>query len=92
MLLKLYEPVDGEIFFNHLKINEISPMDLRKNCGVVMQDGFIFSDTIERNIATNDEKINRGVNLVTYFNLFITNVFRFHKSFNDSMKDSLLMN
>ena len=34
----------------------------------------------------------RGVNLVTYFNLFITNVFRFHKSFNDSMKDSLLMN
>ena len=35
---------------------------------------------------------SRGVNLVTYFNLFITNVFRFHKSFNDSMKDSLLMN
>ncbi len=58
MLLKFYEPVDGEIFFNHLNINEISPMDLRKNCGVVMQDGFIFSDTIERNIATNDEKIN----------------------------------
>lgn len=58
ILLKFYEPVDGEIFFNHLKINEISPMDLRKNCGVVMQDGFIFSDTIERNIATNDEKIN----------------------------------
>ena len=58
MLLKFYEPVDGEIFFNHLNINEISPMDLRKNCGIVMQDGFIFSDTIERNIATNDEKIN----------------------------------
>ncbi len=58
MLLKFYEPVDGEIFFNHLNINEISPMDLRQNCGVVMQDGFIFSDTIERNIATNDEKIN----------------------------------
>jgi hypothetical protein len=38
------------------------------------------------------KKIFRGVNLVTYFNLFITNVFRFHKSFNDSMKDSLLMN
>lgn len=59
MLLKFYEPVKGEIFFNHLDINEISPMDLRKNCGVVMQDGFIFSDTIERNIATNDEKINQ---------------------------------
>lgn len=58
MLLKFYEPVSGEINFNHLNISDISPLDLRKNCGVVMQDGFIFSDTIERNIATNDEKIN----------------------------------
>ncbi|ROI07620.1 peptidase domain-containing ABC transporter [Kaistella haifensis] len=58
MLLKFYEPVSGEINFNHLNINEISPLDLRKNCGVVMQDGFIFSDTIERNIATNDENID----------------------------------
>ncbi|MFP3597240.1 peptidase domain-containing ABC transporter [Chryseobacterium sp. SIMBA_029] len=58
MLLKFYEPVKGEIKFNHLNINEISPTDLRKNCGVVMQDGFIFSDTIERNIATSDEKID----------------------------------
>ncbi|WP_175620881.1 peptidase domain-containing ABC transporter [Chryseobacterium schmidteae] len=58
MLLKFYEPVSGEINFNHLNINDISPLDLRKNCGVVMQDGFIFSDTIERNIATSDENIN----------------------------------
>lgn len=58
MLLKFYEPVNGEIKFNHLNLNEISPTDLRKNCGVVMQDGFIFSDTIERNIATSDENID----------------------------------
>ena len=58
MLLKFYEPVSGEINFNHLNINGISPLDLRKNCGVVMQDGFIFSDTIERNIATSDEDID----------------------------------
>ncbi|MEC5395252.1 peptidase domain-containing ABC transporter [Bergeyella sp. RCAD1439] len=58
MLLKFYEPVKGEIKFNHLNLNEVSPTDLRKNCGVVMQDGFIFSDTIERNIATSDENIN----------------------------------
>lgn len=55
MLLKFYEPISGEINFNHLNVNEISPLDLRKNCGVVMQDGFIFSDTIERNIVTSDE-------------------------------------
>ncbi|WP_394330638.1 peptidase domain-containing ABC transporter [Epilithonimonas tenax] len=58
MLLKFYEPVSGEINFNHLNIKDISPLDLRKNCGVVMQDGFIFSDTIERNIATSDENID----------------------------------
>ena len=58
MLLKFYEPVSGEINFNHLNINDISPLDLRKNCGVVMQDGFIFSDTIERNIATSEENID----------------------------------
>ncbi|AZI20651.1 peptidase domain-containing ABC transporter [Chryseobacterium taklimakanense] len=58
MLLKFYEPVKGAIHFNHLDIHEISPTDLRKNCGVVMQDGFIFSDTIERNIATSDEQID----------------------------------
>lgn len=58
MLLKFYEPVNGEINFNHLNIKDISPKDLRKNCGVVMQDGFIFSDTIERNIVTGDENID----------------------------------
>ncbi|MDN3691781.1 peptidase domain-containing ABC transporter [Chryseobacterium tructae] len=58
MLLKFYEPVQGDISFNHLNIKDISPKDLRKNCGVVMQDGFIFSDSIERNIATNEENID----------------------------------
>lgn len=60
MLLKFYEPTKGKIKVNGLDIEDISPIELRKNCGVVMQDGFIFSDTIERNIATSDEKINEG--------------------------------
>lgn len=58
MLLKFYEPVSGNIFYNRHDINDISPKDLRKNSGVVMQEGFIFSDTIERNIATSDENID----------------------------------
>ncbi|ROI06415.1 peptidase domain-containing ABC transporter [Chryseobacterium sp. G0240] len=58
MLLKFYNPVEGDIYFNHTNLKEISPRDLRKNCGVVMQDGYIFSDTIERNIATSDEIID----------------------------------
>jgi ATP-binding cassette subfamily B protein len=58
LLLKFYAPTQGEIYFNHSNLKDISPKDLRINCGVVMQDGHIFSDTIERNIATGDENIN----------------------------------
>jgi ATP-binding cassette subfamily B protein len=59
LLLKFYEPVQGEIFYNQHNINELSAKGLRENIGVVMQDGYIFSDTIERNIATGDENINQ---------------------------------
>ena len=59
LLLKFYEPTQGKLFFNSENINNISPKSLRENCGVVMQDGFIFSDTIERNIATGDEIIDK---------------------------------
>lgn len=58
LLLKFYKPVQGSIFYNYDDLETISPKSLRENCGVVMQDGYIFSDTIERNIATGDEEIN----------------------------------
>lgn len=58
LLLKFYPPTNGKIIINNEDLRNISPLDLRKNCGVVMQDGFIFSDTIERNIATGDERID----------------------------------
>jgi ATP-binding cassette subfamily B protein len=58
LLLKFYSPVEGEILYNNVNINNLSAADLRKNTGVVMQDGFIFSDTIKRNIATSDENID----------------------------------
>ncbi len=60
LLLKFYDPVNGEIIINNENILTISPTNLRKNCGVVMQDGFIFSDSIERNIATGDEIIDKS--------------------------------
>ena len=59
LLLKFYDPIIGNIYFNSTNIENISPKSLRENCGVVMQDGFIFSETIERNIATGDEKIDK---------------------------------
>jgi ATP-binding cassette subfamily B protein len=59
LLLKFYDPTEGQIFINGINLVDLSPTSLRENCGVVMQDGFIFSDTIERNIATADEQVEQ---------------------------------
>lgn len=58
LLLKFYEPTNGKIKFDNIDLNKISPKSWRKQCGAVMQDGFIFSDTIEKNITTCDEITN----------------------------------
>lgn len=55
LLLRFYEPTNGQILLNNTSIDKISQKHLWANCGVVMQDGMIFSDSIERNIATADE-------------------------------------
>lgn len=58
LLLKFYEPTRGNIYNGDVNFGEVSPLDLRKQSGVVMQDGFIFNDTIERNIVMGDENID----------------------------------
>lgn len=58
LLLRFYKPTDGDIFYNGYSILDLSPKSLREKCGVVMQDGYIFSETIERNIATGDENVD----------------------------------
>lgn len=58
LLLRFYDLIDGRIDFNGDDIMTLSPKSIRENCGVVMQDGYIFSDTIERNIATGSELID----------------------------------
>ena len=59
LLLKFYKPVKGSIFYNYDDLEIISPKSLRENCGVVMQNGYIFSDTLARNIAVSDETTNK---------------------------------
>ena len=55
LLLKFYPLDSGEIRVGNTKLETISHRIWRKNCGVVMQDGFIFSDNIARNIAVGEE-------------------------------------
>lgn len=58
LLLRLYNPSYGEIMLGNLNISNISLREWRDNCGVVMQDGKIFNDTILANIVLGDEKVN----------------------------------
>lgn len=55
LLLGFYNPVKGEIFLGDIQLNRLSQSEWRKRCGVVMQEGFIFSDTIAGNIGLIDE-------------------------------------
>jgi ATP-binding cassette, subfamily B, bacterial len=58
LLLKVYEPDTGEISVGDVRFSGLSHQFWRKRCGVVMQEGFIFSDTIARNIAVGEEVID----------------------------------
>lgn len=58
LLLGFYPPGKGDIRAGDMNLQMISPDIWRKQCGVVMQDGFIFSDTIARNIALGEQDIN----------------------------------
>lgn len=55
LLLKFYTPSKGEIRLAETNLENISHKLWRSKCGVVMQDGFIFSDTIANNIAVDNE-------------------------------------
>jgi ATP-binding cassette subfamily B protein len=58
LILGFYPPITGEILVGNSKIGDLSESSWRRNCGIVMQEGFIFSDTIANNIALGDENID----------------------------------
>lgn len=71
LLLKYDKPTSGEIIIGNKNILDISFEKWRDQFGVVLQDGAVFSETIERNIATSDEKIDevRLLNAIETANL-----------------------
>jgi len=67
LLLGFYEPVKGKITLNGTDLKRYSETNWRKRCGVVMQEGYIFSESIAGNIGVMDdlpdaEKIEQSVN------------------------------
>ncbi|MEM1337016.1 MAG: peptidase domain-containing ABC transporter [Bacteroidota bacterium] len=56
LLLKFYEPKLGTIRIGNINLKNMGTTFWRKNCGSVMQDGFLFGDTIARNITESDSE------------------------------------
>jgi ATP-binding cassette subfamily B protein len=59
LLLGFYPPLKGKIKIDETLLEEINPHLWRQKCGAVMQDGFIFSDTIANNIAVGEEEVDK---------------------------------
>ena len=58
LLVRLYKPSYGDIKMDKMNVNAINLRQWRSMCGVVMQDGKIFNDTILNNIVLDDEHID----------------------------------
>jgi ATP-binding cassette subfamily B protein len=58
LLLKFYAPEKGTILVGNTPLETINSSHWRKKVGTLMQDGFVFSDTIAKNIALADEEID----------------------------------
>lgn len=59
LLLGFYRPNKGDIKIGDVSLIDINPYIWRSCTGAVMQDGFIFSDTIANNIAIGEDIIDK---------------------------------
>lgn len=60
LLLKFYEPQQGKISIGSYELNTVSQSSWRSQCGVVMQEGYIFNDTLANNIVIGEDYIDRA--------------------------------
>ena len=58
LLLGYYMPNEGELLVGGEHLSQFNPAWWRTQCGAVMQEGYLFSDTIARNIAVSDDEID----------------------------------
>ena len=55
-LAGLLEPTEGTILFDGLDLKTLNYRDLRRQIGFVLQDAYVFADTIARNIAFGEDE------------------------------------
>lgn len=65
LLLKFYEPQQGNITIGNTALSQLHSSYWREQCGTVLQDSFIFSDTLVKNIAlktpVNEQRLKQAV-------------------------------
>lgn len=59
LMLGYYPVLEGQINIGNTDINKLNKKWWRRQCGVVMQEGVIFSESIARNIAVDDGDIDK---------------------------------
>jgi len=59
LLMKFYDPNTGEVKIGNTDMKNISSRLWRDHCGVVMQEGYVFNDTIANNIAIGEESVDK---------------------------------
>lgn len=59
LLLRFYDPTSGEILLDNINIKNHNTKYWRDKCGVVMQDGYVFADTILNNIAIDGNAVDK---------------------------------
>ena len=59
LMLGFYPPTEGKVCLGGQSLQDLSFKQWRKHCGVVMQEGFIFNDTIANNIAPEDDTVDK---------------------------------
>lgn len=89
LLLKFYEEYEGSIGVGDVSLKDVRPTVWRDLCGVVSQTGYIFNDTIARNIALQhaEPDYERMVQCCK-----ITNILTFIRSLPDGFNTSLGIN
>ena len=61
LILRTYNVPDGTVFIDGHDVNDVKIHDVRAACAYVPQDNFLFSDTIENNIAFGTGKLNKDL-------------------------------
>ncbi|MDO6811931.1 peptidase domain-containing ABC transporter [Tenacibaculum soleae] len=59
LLLGFYQVDSGDITIGNFNLKNISQKEWRRNCGVVMQEGYIFNDSIAKNIAVGEDYVDK---------------------------------